>query len=307
MNRRWLFPLVLLWLGIGWGSTHPLGKFATATGHGPFGLLFWQLVVCVAVLGLIALIRRKGIPLTKGAVVFYVIIAVLGTVIPNTTFYISVARLPAGIMSIVTSTVPMIAFPLALALGMDRFSWRRFVGLLLGLAGVLLIAAPGAGGIDPAILVFLPVALIAPAFYAVEATYVARTGMRGMDALQVMFGAAVAGLLLVTPLTLASGQFYSPLPLGGDDAALALSAALHALLYATYVWLAASAGSVFASQCSYIVTAAGMIWAMALLGERFSSLVWLAVAVMLLGVSLVRPRPTDTAAQAAKAGATCSA
>lgn len=42
---------VLVALGLGWGSTQPLGKIATTTGHGPFGLIFWQLVVCVLVLG----------------------------------------------------------------------------------------------------------------------------------------------------------------------------------------------------------------------------------------------------------------
>jgi drug/metabolite transporter (DMT)-like permease len=47
---------------------------------------------------------------------------------------------------------------------------------------------------------------------------------------------------------------------------------------------------VFASQCSYIVTAAGLLWAMLLLGERFSPWVWAAVAVMLFGLSLVQPR-----------------
>jgi hypothetical protein len=37
---RWFFVGVLVWLGVGWGSTHPLGKIATETGHGPFGLIF---------------------------------------------------------------------------------------------------------------------------------------------------------------------------------------------------------------------------------------------------------------------------
>ena len=72
--------------------------------------------------------------------------------------------------------------------------------------------------------------------------------------------------------------------------ALALSSALHALLYASYVWLAATAGAVFAAQSSYLVTAAGMLWAMVLLGERPSVSVWIVLAVMLAGVALVQPR-----------------
>ena len=287
---RWFFVGVLVWLGVGWGSTHPLGKIATETGHGPFGLIFWQQVVMVAVLGAIALVRRRGMRLTPGALRFYVIVAVLGTLIPNGTFYASVAHLPAGIMSIIIALVPMLAFPMALTLGMDRFSVLRLAGLALGLLGVALLAAPGAALPDGAMAGWLPVALIGPVFYAIEASFVAWRGTQGMDALQAMLGASLAGLVLCLPVMLATGQGYWPWPLGGDDAALALSSALHAVLYASYVWLAATAGSVFAAQASYLVTGAGMIWAMVLLGERPSPMVWLALAVMLSGVALVQPR-----------------
>jgi drug/metabolite transporter (DMT)-like permease len=287
---RWLFVGVLLWLGIGWGSTHPLGKIATETGHGPFGLIFWQQVVMVLVLGAIALVRRKGMKLSPAALRFYVVVAVLGTIIPNGTFYYSVAHLPAGIMSIIIATIPMLAFPMALALGMDRFSALRLAGLALGLLGVALLAAPGAALPDAAMVAYLPIALIGPLFYAIEATYVAHRGTQEMDALQAMLGASLAGLILCAPVMLATGQGYSPLPLGKDDLALAVSSALHALLYASYVWLAATAGSVFAAQSSYLVTGAGMLWAMLLLGERPSVTVWLALGVMLTGVALVQPR-----------------
>lgn len=291
---RVFFVAVLLWLGVGWGSTHPLGKIATETGHGPFGLIFWQQVVMVVVLGAIALVRRKGMVLTAPALRFYVIVAVLGTLIPNGTFYASVAHLPAGIMSIIIATLPMLAFPMALFLGMDRFSASRLAGLALGLIGVALLAAPGAALPDAAMAAWLPVALIGPFFYAMEATYVAHRGTQGMDALQAMLGASLMGLILCVPVMLALGQSYSPLPLGRDDLALAVSSALHALLYATYVWLAATAGSVFAAQSSYLVTGAGMLWAMALLGERPSLVVWLALSVMLAGVALVQPRDRAT-------------
>ncbi|MFY8146248.1 MAG: EamA/RhaT family transporter, partial [Rhodobacter sp.] len=66
---------------------------------------------------------------------------------------------------------------------------------------------------------------------------------------------------------------------------------IHAFMYAGYVWLARTAGAVFATQTSYVVTAAGVGWAMLLLDERFSPLVWVAGAVMLLGLALVQPRP----------------
>ena len=119
---------VLVGLGIGWGTTQPLGKIAASTGHGPMGMVFWQLVTCTVVLGTLTLVQRKTLPLHRAALRFYVVVAILGTIVPGLTFYISVARLPAGIMSILISTVPMIAFPIGMVLGNESFSWRRLAG-----------------------------------------------------------------------------------------------------------------------------------------------------------------------------------
>ncbi|WP_225029393.1 DMT family transporter [Xinfangfangia pollutisoli] len=309
--RAWALPAVLLAVGVGWGATQPLGKIATSGGAGPFGLIFWQLVVCVLVLGGLTLARGKGLPLTWATLRFYLIVAVLGTLVPNATFYISVSRLPSGIMSILISTVPMLAFPIALLLRTERFSVRRLGGLALGLAGVALIALPGTSLSgpslpDPAMAAFLPLALVGPLFYALEGTYVARFGTAGMDAVQAMFGASVAGLVLCLPMALALGQFYLPFPAGRAEAALVLSSALHGLLYASYVWLAARAGAVFAAQTSYIVTGSGVLWAMLLLGERISPLVGLALVIMLCGVALVRPSGRKTVSDT-RQGLECSA
>ncbi|WGV18154.1 DMT family transporter [Fuscovulum ytuae] len=293
-GRRWFHLAVLLCLGLGWGMTQPLGKMATAEGHGPFGLIFWQLVVCVLVLGALCLPRRKGLVFSRPALRFYVVVAALGTLIPNATFYLSIARLPSGVMSMIISAVPMIAFPLAVILGMERFGWLRLLGLCLGLVSVLLLAAPGAVLPDAAMAAFLPLAMVGPLCYALEGLYVARYGTAGMDPVQAMFGASVAGLIGVFPVAMLTGQFFDPFAdFGQAEAALAGSSALHAVIYAAYVWLAFRAGAVFASQCSYIVTGAGIFWAMLLLGERFPPSLWLSLVLLLSGVALVSPRARE--------------
>ncbi len=285
---------VLLTIGIGWGSTQALGKIAASTGYPPLGMVFWQLVVCTVVLGAMTVVRGKGLVVTPRAVQFYVVVAVLGTIVPGLTFYISVARLPAGIMSIIISTVPMMAFPIGLLLGAEHFSWRRLFGLALGLTGVLIIALPDASLPDPAMAAFLPLALIGPLFYALEGSYVAKVGTAGMDAVQAMFGASLVGAIIIAPVMWAMGQGFLISQLGAPELALIGSSALHAVLYAAFVWLAARAGAVFATQTGYIVTASGMIWAALILGERFSPLVILAVVILLGGIALVQPKAART-------------
>lgn len=297
-RERWMLMGVLVALGVGWGSTQSLGKIAASGGAGPMALVFWQLLIGSVMLGAIALARGQRLLFTPPALRFYVIIAVLGTVAPAASFYTSITRLPAGVMSIIIATVPMIAFPLGLLLGAEVFLRRRFVGLLLGLAGVLLIALPSTALPDPAMAAFLPVALIAPVFYALEGLYVARAGTAGMDAVTAMFGASVAGALMALPIMLALGQGYVPQSFNVPEAAMLFMSALHALLYAAFIWLAARAGAVFATQTSYIVTASGMIWAVVILGERFSPLVILAACVMMGGMALVQPAPRKNKAEA---------
>jgi drug/metabolite transporter (DMT)-like permease len=291
MNRRWFYVLVLLLMGAGWGSTQPLGKIAVSSGHQHFGLIFWQLVIGAVVLGGLLLVQRKRVPINRATLGFAVVIAVIGTIIPNSTFYYSVAHLPAGIMSILISTIPLMALPIALALGTDKFSLIRLAGLLCGLLGVILIAAPDGALPDAAMVAFLPVALIGPLFYAFESNYVARFGTAGMDAVQAMFLASFVGAIIAFPIAIGTGQFIDPLqPWTMAEWALIASSTIHCFAYASYVWLAARVGAVFASQASYIVTGTGVIWAMLLLGERFSPWVWAALVVMMVGLTLVKPR-----------------
>lgn len=291
MTGRLVPFAALLAMGTAWGATQPMSKIAVSTGHGQFGLIFWQLVIGALLLGAVTALRRRPVPLTPATLRFAAIVALIGTVIPNSTSYIAVGHLPAGVMSILISTVPMLAFPIALALGMDRFGVARLAGLGCGIAGVALIALPEAN-LPPGAVPWVAVALVAPLFYAVEGNYVATVGTAGLDPVAALALASAVGAVIALPLALGSGQFINPFrPWGAAEWALVLSSGLHAFAYAAYVWIAGLAGAVFAAQVSYVVTGTGVLWAMLILGERFPPGVWAALCVMMLGLTLVQPRP----------------
>jgi drug/metabolite transporter (DMT)-like permease len=242
------------------------------------------------VLGALNLVRRGHFALNRAGLRFAFIIACIGTLIPNSTFYISVAHLPSGVMSILISTIPMLSLPMALALGMDRLHPLRLLGLLCGFIGVALIAIPQTSLPTPEMAAWLPLAMVGPMFYAMEGNYVAKWGMGDLDAVQAMFWASLLAALLALPLALGMDQWIDPRPpYGTPELALMASSTIHALMYAAYVWLAAKAGAVFATQTSYVVTLSGVLWAMLLLDEQFSAWVWAAMAVMLVGLFLVQP------------------
>ena len=295
LNLGPMFALLIM--GAGWGITTPLSKIAVSTGHQPLGLVFWQLVIGAVLLEAIVFVRGGRLALGRRQITLYLAIALLGTILPNTASYRAAAHLPAGVMSIVIAMVPMFAFPIALALGQDRFSIARVVGLGLGLGGVALLVGPEASLPDRAMVAFIPLALIAPFFYGLEGNFVGKFGTAGLDPIEVLFGASVFGAVLSFPLALGFGHWLNPLGgFGAPESALVLSSIVHALVYAGYVWLVGRAGAVFAAQVSYLVTIFGVGWAMLILDEAYSGYIWGALGLMLLGMFLVQPRDREEVA-----------
>ena len=296
LQERLFFGAMLMLCGAFWGLTQPLTKIAVSTGYQHFGLLFWQMAIGAAVMTVIALLR--GTPLPKGRAQWdtCLIIAVVGSMIPNTARYQAYVHLPSGILSILLSMIPIWAFPIALLLSLERFSWRRLSGLLVGLCAVMLLILPGSNlqgedlsGALPAF--WVAVALIAGMCYAFEGNYVAKWGTAGLDPAQVLWGASIIGAILSLPLALGSGQWISPVPpYGPPQIAQIAASVIHVLVYVGYVWLVPRVGPVFVVQISYFVTLFGVFWAALILGERYPSLVWAALALMLVGMALVQPR-----------------
>lgn len=288
---------ILFLLGTGWGITQPLTKIAVSEGYEPLGLIFWQLAIGAVVLGGYRVLRGKSIALPRRLWWFFLMIALLGTVLPNSFSYRAAAHLPAGVMSVIISLVPIFAFPVALMLRTDHFGWMRFAGLFMGLLGVVLLAGPESLP-EPSMVWWLPVALIAPLCYGFEGNVVAKWGMHGLGPGHVLFGASVVGAIISLPMSLASGQFIDPrVTWGAPEYALILSSLIHVTVYTGYVWLVSQAGAVFAAQVAYIVTGSGVVWSMILLGERYSLWVWLAMIMILAGMFLVQPRQNDALAE----------
>lgn len=299
-------PLIVLILsGAAWGATQPLAKTAVSEGYRHFGILFWQLGLCGAVLGGLCALRGKSLPLSRRDLALYLVLALIGSVLPGISSYSAAVHLPSGVLSILLSSVPMLAFPIALCLGLERFRWRRLAGLSLGFAGICLLILPEASlpASVPTLWVF--VALISSLFYALESNVVARWGLGDLDAVQALCGASLLGAVISLPLAILSGQFIDPRgPWGAPDHAIIASALLHAGAYTGYVWLVGRAGPVFTVQVSYFVTLFGVTWALLFLGESYSPYFWAALAVMLAGLALVQPRAKAVLVPAPQSGHT---
>ncbi len=296
----------LLAVGLAWGLSTPLVKIGVEGGFAPLGVLLWQLCLSVALLGgWLGLRRVRGtdpgplVPLRPAEARLYAAVAGLGIVGPHWISYTALGHLPAGVISIIVSMVPLFALPLALALGMERFRPQRALGLALGAMAVALLVVPQASLPGAAAAGFVLFAMLTPLCYAMEGAYVAGRASRHAGPLQTLLGGSTLGLVVVAPLAFVSGQAVTPWAAWGPAAAaVALSGLVSPLAYAGYVTLLRTTGPVFAAQVAYLVTASGMLWAMTLLGERYSGWIWAALALLFAGLFLVQPRPAPARREA---------
>lgn len=280
----------LVLFGLFWGAGQPLTKIAVSTGHHPLGLVFWQFVFAGCALGIVTALRGDRLRFTAHHLRFYVIIALVGTLLPGIFSYTAVRHLPAGIVALALATVPMMAMMIALAIGNERFALHRVTGIALGVAAMMLIALPEASLPDRSMAPWLVVALVAPFCYAVEGNYMAKDAPVALHAIPALFAACVAGALISAPLALATGTWVDLLvPWQAAEYAIAGSGLAHAVAYSGYMWLIVFAGVVFTAQIAYVVTGAALMLSIIFLGESYSAWVWGAVAMMAVGLFLVQP------------------
>jgi len=292
---RNLSPTVLSFVGLFafgcvWGSTQPLAKIAVSTGHQPMGLIFWQLFFSVVALGIVLAVKRIRVPLDQRHLRYYLAIAFIGTLIPQSFSFLALAHLPAGIVAVAITSVPMFSLLIALSMGNERFRIGRSMGILLGVAAMLMIALPQASLPVEGQTFWVFVALIAPFCYGFEGNFVASKAPADVNPMAILWGASVLGSSISLPLAIVTGQYVDlRVVWQAPEWALLGSSLGHVIAYTGYMWLIGLAGVVFTAQIAYVVMVSAIILSMITLGETYSAWVWLAIGLMLFGLTLVQP------------------
>ena len=284
----------LVLFGATWGLTIPLMKIAVSTGYQQFGLIFWEFVITTVYLGIVSRLKGRFPKLTRDHLIIFFVIALLGTLIASSISFITIRQIPAGVYSVVISLVPMFALPIAVLMKLEQFEWRRAVGIVLGLCAILILAGPDASLPDPSKAIYVLLACLAPLCYGLEDNFVGKFTLRGLTSVQALLGASIVGLIIITPVSIVTAQWFSlHHAWGAPEWAILFMSLLHGFAYTGYVWLIGRAGPVFSAQVAYLVTGFGVFWSKVLLRETYSSWVWLATGLMMTGMFLVQPKGED--------------
>ncbi len=279
---------MLFALGVSFALAVSLNRFAV-TGGVPFApYIFWQSLGGGAAL-LIASAAFRCLPPLDGAHLrLYLSSGALNLALPYLLLAYIAAKVPASLLSLGLSLVPVMIYALALTLRIDRFHPLRFGGILLGLAGVLLVLVPRASLPEPGMAGWVAVGLIPPLLYAINAVLIARWRPEETPSLPLaaclMLASAGYSLIVVA----ATGQWWAFEGTFGTGHAATIGAmANNCVSFYLVFEVIRRAGPVIFSTVNYIATLSGMGFGIWFFGDAPSAWIWGAVVAMFAGLFLV--------------------
>lgn len=297
MNRerswRRIEPLLLLLAtGAGVGTIFPLGNIAVSQGLSPLVYVAASSLGGTAVLALLTYVNGYALRPDREALRYAFISGQLTVAIPFTVIVVVMQHLGSALPAILQTLIPIATLAIVYAMRLEKPSAGRMFGLGLGVAGaiIILVTREHGDGESGASIVWYLAALAGPAVLAVGNVY-RSVAWPSYDppALQLAtWTLAAAALSLIGLLIFWSGgngtvaeQIFANWKL------IALQSLTLGVGYAFYFRLQRVGGPVYISQLSYVNTAVGVLFALALFGEAISLWSWLALALTALGVFTV--------------------
>jgi drug/metabolite transporter (DMT)-like permease len=287
-----LLLAILLFTGISWGLTISLATIATSTGIAPMTVAFWAALIGAVLLTGVIVVRGKRVVLDREHITFYAVTGFVGTAFPHALSFWVAMYMPAGNRAIIYALIPMITLGISIALAIEKASFKRFIGIALGLAAMLIMLLPGAHVPLPDELFWTLMTLIIALSYAVENVYVGLRRPQRLDGLTALWGMTTAGALMLVPAIVVSGApVLLPFRFDIAEGAILLSTLSHLLAYSGLLYMINNGGVVFGSQVSYIVTPAAIVWGIILLAEPLTVTISVSLVLIMAGLALIKPNP----------------
>lgn len=282
-QQKWLFLIVL---SLVWGSSFILMKKALI-GLTPIQVGALRMLITAFFLLLVGFKSLKRIEKRHWKYVAYT--AVLGTFFPAFLFAFAVSKIDSSIPAILNSLTPFNTFIFGALVFGFTFKRKQFYGVLIGLAGTLILILKGAELNPNQNYWYAVLILIASIGYAFNVNMIKKY-LDDLDALAITTGNF---LLLIIPafIVLAFSGFFSTFEvtaettsaLGYITVLAVVGTGIAKVLFNKMVHLSSP---VFAASVTYLIPAVAVIWGI-VDGEKLSLIQLLAGGIILFGVWLV--------------------
>ena len=305
-RRRAGLGLVLL-SAAGFGSLPILGKQAYAGGLGVADVLLLRFALAAPLLWALALAARRPLRQPPATVARLLAMGALGYCLQATLFFSALARVPAGVASLLLYLYPALVTAGAVALGRHRIDRATVVGLGLALAGTALVLGLPAERLDP---VGVALGLAAAAWYTLY-MLVGEALLRGVDALvaAAWVTTGAAGSFLAARAVVGLGGLPGARP-GAYAAAAAMALLGTAVAIAAFFAGLTRVGSAWAAIASSFEPVFTVALGVAVLGDRLGpgtvaggTMVVAGAVLLPLAAARRRPRPL----RAGRGGVRCAA
>ncbi|TXH54086.1 MAG: DMT family transporter [Bacteroidia bacterium] len=279
----WTFLLLVI-LGVDWASGYAIAGYVITHGVHPLGYAFWQSAGPLALLALVQLFRRD-LGFYKSGVYYALFAAIFGIVIPNLLFYFVVQHVDSGVLTVIANVAPIFTYPLAIIYAQESPSCKRFVAVIVGVVGVILLVSPLT--FEHKIYLsnaWLYIALIIPVCYAFSAVFVARFRPSEGNILSYSFWMLLVSTILISPMTYFYYGYY-PLKFGDSNTYLiVIEMLLSAFGYVLLFFIIKKAGPVYYMLVNAITAMAGVIYGKILFGQYISGKMYLGIFLILLAI-----------------------
>ena len=288
---------IILFTGLNWGLSFSLARFTAIYGAHPFGVSLWQTFIATIILiFLCSYVKMHELKLNFQLFLLYIILSLISLVIPGILFYFSAAHLPAGILAITVTLVPIITYLLALFLKLEFFSFLRLSGVLLGISSILILILPEQSLPDQSKIWWVLAACFCSLLYALQGIITSIKFEKTSNPIVMAFWLNLFATIIVAPVVFYFGyQVPIAFPLNILGFSLIGLGLIEAICFSLFMYVLTRYGALFASQTGYIVTLSGVVWGMIIFHEEHSLWVWLSVLMMLTGLALVTPRNKEDA------------
>jgi drug/metabolite transporter (DMT)-like permease len=281
---------LLITLSVLWGGTFFCSEVALDEVQ-PSTLVMGR--VGIAALALLAAVHASGHRMARDASLWiaFLVMGVLNNLLPFSLIFWGQLEIAGGLASILIATTPLFTVSLAHFLTRDeRSTPSRLAGLLLGVAGIVVMIGPEAlRGLGLDLLAQLAV-LGAALSYAFAGIYGRR--FRGQPPLVTAAGQVSASTLMMLPVALLHAPWDGPLPGATTWAAIFGIAILGtALAYILYFRILASAGATNLLLVTFLIPVSALVLGIGVLGERMAPGHLAGMALIALGLAAIDGRP----------------
>ena len=289
-------------LALVWGSSFLWIKLALGA-LSPVQIALSRMLIGALVLAGLCVVGRVALPRDPKIWLHLLVPGFFGCALPFTLFGVGERTVDSGVAGVLNATTPIWVMVIALALRLERRPHPvRLTGLLVGLAGTVLIFAPWQAS---GLLSWGALACLAAAIsYGVSFNYIGRNLAGKVSPV------ALAGM----QLAIGGGLAAFALPLGWQAPRLNLVATGAILILGVlgtglgFAWnnrLIADEGATTAATLGYLMPPVSVLLGLITLHEQLNTRVLAGMVVVLAGVALSRHKP-KTVAETVHSGAISS-